>query len=483
MTAGKKGNGGAGSRAGAIAGAQLYFDSGAFLEDLARRVAIPSASQEPEHKGALGDYLEREMRPAFEALGFKCRVLANPTGAGPFLVAERREGAGLPTLFSYGHGDVIRGQDAEWRHGLSPWTLTVEGDRIYGRGTADNKGQHTINMGALAAVLRARGRLGFNAVFLIETGEEVGSPGLREVILANRALFAADLLIASDGPRLGPDKPTIFMGARGALNFDLTVKLREGAHHSGNWGGLLANPGILLAHALASMVGPRGQILLPELKPKAVPDSVRDALADCEIEGGPDAPLIDTWWGEPGLSPAEKVYAWNTFEVLAFKTGNPDRPVNAIPATASAHCQIRFTVDTDPKAFLPAIATHLNKHGLAQVKVAQARDGYFEATRLDPKHPTAVWAAESVQRTTNAKPSMLPNLGGSLPNELFADLLGLPTIWVPHSYASCSQHAPNEHMLVPVAREGLRIMAGLFWDLGEGKLPKGGAAKANRRAA
>src|SRR3546814_8310135 len=97
----------------------------------------------------------------------------------PFLFAERREAGAKKTLFSYGHGDVIRGQDAQWRSGISPWALVQEGEKLFGRGTADNKGQHTVNIAALAAVLKARGgKLGFNVVLLIETGEEVGSPGL-----------------------------------------------------------------------------------------------------------------------------------------------------------------------------------------------------------------------------------------------------------------------------------------------------------------
>ncbi len=62
---------------------------------------------------------------------------------------------------------------------------------------------------------------------------------------------------------------------------------------------------------------------------------------------------------------------------------------------------------------------------------------------------------------------MLPNLGGSLPNACFTEILGLPTIWVPHSYRGCSQHAPNEHLLAPVVREGLQMMAGIWWDIGE----------------
>ena len=70
-----------------------------------------------------------------------------------------------------------------------------------------------------------------------------------------------------------------------------------------------------------------------------------------------------------------------------------------------------------------------------------------------------------------AKPALLPNLGGTLPNHAFALTLATPTVWVPHSYASCSQHAPDEHMLAPIAREGLRMMAGIFWDLGEPGTP------------
>ena len=72
--------------------------------------------------------------------------------------------------------DVVRGLEGQWRDGLDPWTLTVEGDRWYGRGAADNKSQHSINMLALEMVIAERGRLGFNSVFMIDTSEEIGSP-------------------------------------------------------------------------------------------------------------------------------------------------------------------------------------------------------------------------------------------------------------------------------------------------------------------
>jgi acetylornithine deacetylase/succinyl-diaminopimelate desuccinylase-like protein len=302
---------------------------------------------------------------------------------------------------------------------------------------------------------------------MIEMSEEIGSPGLREFCEQQKELLAADMLLGSDGPRLTPQRPTIYMGTRGAINFDMSVDLREGGHHSGNWGGLLANPGVILSDALASIISKDGKILVRELVPPGIPNSVRMALADCEVDGGPDGPQIDRWWGEPGLTAAEKVFAWNTFEILAFRTGNPENPVNAVPPRATAHCQMRYVVDSDPATFLPAIRRHLEKNGFGIVKVEDAKKSFFTATRLDPDHPWAQWAVRSVERTAGQRPAVLPNLGGSLPNDCFADILGLPTIWVPHSYASCSQHAPNEHVLPAILREGLQIMTGMFWDLGE----------------
>jgi acetylornithine deacetylase/succinyl-diaminopimelate desuccinylase-like protein len=449
------------SRPQAIAAAERYFDEGRFFADLARRVAIPTESQNPARREALAQYLESELAESLERMGFACRIVPNPAGEhGPFLIAERIEDERLPTVLSYAHGDVIRGQEGEWASGLAPWKLERRGERVYGRGTADNKGQHSVNLAALETVLRTRGRLGFNVKFLVETGEEVGSPGLKALCEAERAALAADVLIASDGPRLTAERPTVFLGSRGALNFDLVVECRQGGRHSGNWGGLLVNPGIVLAQAIATITDRRGAIRVPEWRPKSLTPAVRRALAGLAVEGAEE-------WGEPDLTPAERVFGWCSFEVLAFVTGNPPRPVNAIPPRASAHCQLRYVVGIDPDDIVAALRRHLEREGFGMVKVMASKEGFFAATRLDPEHPWVRWTTQSIVRTCGAEPAILPNLGGSLPNDVFAETLGLPTVWVPHSYPGCSQHAPDEHLLAPVARDALRIMTGLFWDLGE----------------
>jgi acetylornithine deacetylase/succinyl-diaminopimelate desuccinylase-like protein len=466
-----------GTRAGAIARARAYVDGGAFEEELARRVAFKTESQLlPASQPELYRYLQEEMAPSFQRMGFATRVYDNPRpGQGPVLLATRIEDASLPTVLGYGHGDVIRGLEDQWTKGKGPWVTAREGDRVYGRGTADNKGQHTLNMAALRLVGEERGgRLGFNAKFIIETGEEAGSKGLAELVAAHKADFAADVLVASDGPRVKPDRPTITLGCRGAVNFDLVCDLREGAHHSGNWGGLIANPGVILAHALASIVGPTGELLVPALKAPPMTRAVKDSLADVEIDGGEGGPEVDAWWGDPGLTPAERVYGSNVFNILAFTTGTPGRPVNAIPSKAVANCQLRFVAGTSIDAIMPSLQRHLDDKGFANVKVKPpptVNDGRFAATRTEPDHVWAAFAARSLQRSANAKPAVVPQTGGSICNDIFTDILAIPTIWVPHSYPSCSQHAPDEHILISVFRSAAAAMAGLYWDIGEGNAP------------
>ena len=462
----------AGGRTGAVARAAGHFDNGDFVAGLARLIAHPTQSQLPGAHPALTSYFSDVVGPELGSLGFALEILDNPDpGAGPVLLATRHEGDDRPSVLIYGHGDVVVGQDDKWRAGLAPWNVTADGDRLYGRGTADNKGQHWTNIGGLRAVIEERGSLGFNCTVLLESDEEMGSRGLREFCRIQADRLRADVLIASDGPRLDPARATIVLGSRGIVNFELALKLRDGAHHSGNWGGLIRDPGIVLSHAIASVTDARGQITIPEWRPTSLTPEIRALLADVKISGGEGSPDIDTDWGETDLSPEERVYGWNSFAVLALDMGDPERPQNAIAPEARAVCQIRYVVGTDPDDILPALRRHLDTCGFHDINVTTTRMAGMRATRSDPDNEWVQRALASVNRTlsengSGSSAALIPNIGGGIPNDIFGEDLGMPTVWVPHSYAGCNQHAPNEHMLASVAREGLQIMAGLFWDIG-----------------
>jgi acetylornithine deacetylase/succinyl-diaminopimelate desuccinylase-like protein len=131
------------TRAQTIARAEAYVDDGRFEADLALRVAIRTESQKFPDKGALVEcyrYLETEMTPAFAAMGFQSRTYDNPfEGQGPVLLAARIEDRKLPTVLGYGHGDVVLGMEERWTKGMGPWRTARDGERLYGRGTADNR--------------------------------------------------------------------------------------------------------------------------------------------------------------------------------------------------------------------------------------------------------------------------------------------------------------------------------------------------------
>jgi acetylornithine deacetylase/succinyl-diaminopimelate desuccinylase-like protein len=461
------------SRDSALARALDHFDNNGFRDHLAALVAIPSTSQDPGHGADVERYLGDAIAPWLERMGFTVAIYPNPEpGFGPILLAERLEGPDRPTVLTYGHGDTVRGLEDQWRAGLSPWVLTEEGDRWYGRGTADNKGQHALNLTALEAVLAERGGvLGFNLKLVLETCEERGSTGLRAFVAAHADELVADVLIASDGPRVMPDVPTIYTGTRGTFHFDLVLDLRPGGVHSGHWGGLTTDPAVVLSHALGCIVDRRGKILVRDWLPaNGVPAMVRAALAGCEVGGGDDGASIDADWGEPGLTPAEKIYGWNSFIVLSLLSGRPENPVNAVPPNARAHCQIRYTVDTDPAVFEGALRKHLDENGFPEVRIEKAGIR-MAASRTDPNHAWVRWAVGSIEQTLGKRVQVVPNSSGGLPNDVFVDYLGVPLVWIPHSYNGCKQHGPDEHVLKATAREGLAAYTGVWWDLGEPGTP------------
>lgn len=458
------------TRDGAIRRAQEGYDNGCFLERLRELVAVPTESHPPDHKPDLERYCRDVLGPMVAEMGFHTEMLDNPEPVhGPVLVATRIEDANLPTILFYGHGDVVRAMPERWRPDLDPWAVTVEGDRIYGRGVVDNKGQHLLGLEAMRAVIAERGCLGFNATVLIETGEEAGSPGLLPFLQRHRDRCRADVFIALDGPRQSMKVPDITLGTRGGVALDLVVDLREGSHHSGHWGGVLADPAVILAHAIGSIISRDGRILVPGWTPASIPDAVRRASRAVVIDDLPGTPTPDEGWGEPGLSRSERIYMWTSVIVLASVSGQPEAPVAAVSGTARAHIQVRHTVDVAADALVPALRRHLDAHGFREVRIDPVlnRDA-FPPSRTDPDDPWVKLAVQSMRQTSGLEPNVIPNIGASGPSEYFKQELGTPVMWIPMSYGGCGQHGPDEHGLASLFRDGLALMTGLWWDVGEG---------------
>lgn len=423
----------------------------AFQRRLAELIAYRTDATDPDNRAQISAYLAH-VSGWLEAVGFT--VARHAADGHPFLIAQRMEGSGLPTILSYSHGDVVPGMEGRWSDGLDPWTLTEVGEDWFGRGIADNKGQFLVNLTAVETILAQSGALGVNVIWLIEMGEEIGSPGLAKICNAQADALKADMLLASDGPRIAADRPTVFLGARGGATFRLDLELRAAGRHSGNFGGALRNPALEMAHALTSITDRDGALRIPDWTPGKIPDATRAALAGLTPAGG----AIDADWGAPDLTPAERIHAWSSAEVLAFHAGDPPAPVNAIPPRASAWVQLRFAPGTDDTRLEAVLRTHLDAHGFADVSITQ-EGPFFAASQTPVDHPAAQIIARAIEDGTGIAPVILPALGGSLPNDIFRDGLGLPTVWVPHSFPGCSQHAPDEHLPKRLLHEATGVMS------------------------
>ena len=246
--------------------------------------------------------------------------------------------------------------------------------------------------------------------------------------------------------------------------------MREGGHHSGNWGGLLSNPAIILANAVSSIIDAKGSLKVEGLMVKKIPTSVKNALRGLKRDGGPNSPKIDLNWGPLGRTSIEKATASNTFEILSFSAGDPLHPVNAVPPFAKAACQIRFVMGTNLNDIIPTLRQHLDQFGFEKVEICdpiRSNSISFEASRTDPNSPFPKWVSSIISKVTKKDCGILPNSAGSNMTEVIQYDLGIPIVWLPLSYTGCSQHAPNEHMLKSLMREGITLVASIYLHLGQ----------------
>ncbi len=384
----------------------------------------------------------------------------------PFLIAERHESPTCRPCWSTATATPCSACRSSGAPGWSPggWWSRASAGNV--RGTADNKGQHLVNLagprtgdGGAAAAVSASTSSSWSRWARRSARRAAGGCARRAQALA------ADLLIrlgraaperrAPDAvPRL-PRRLQCRAGrrpARGRATIPATGR------------GCCATPASCSPTPSRRWSIADGRILVEGLRPPPIPAGVRAALAGLEVGGGPTDPAIDPSWGEPGLSAAEKLFAWNTLDVLAFKTGNPESPLNAVPPRAVATLQMRFVVGTDWENAPAILRAHLDRHGFGSVEVRAARQEVFQATRLDVEDPWVDWALDSIRRSTArtgaaAQSRRLAAHRRLRPPPRPADPVG--AAFLPGLLAA----RPGRASARPGVREGLVLMAGLFWDL------------------
>lgn len=435
------------------------------LESYKELVRIPSISALPEHAAdcrRAAEWIAADL----ERSGME-HVEVSETGGHPVVYADWLHATGAPTVIVYCHYDVQPVDPLElWTS--PPFEPVVEGDRILGRGVADDKGQLHLHLRAIEALLATRGRLPVNLRIVFEGEEESSSVHLDRWLEANRGRLAADFALISDTGFFDGNIPSITVGLRGLMYAQIDVTGTAVDLHSGSYGGTVDNPANALARIIAGLKDGDGRILVPGFYDDVVEltEEERERLRELPFD---EAAYLEhlglpALHGEPDYSTLERRGARPTLDVNGIWGGfQGEGAKTIIPAHAHAKVSCRLVTAQDPGRIFAAFRDHVLAIAPRGVRV-EVRDlggGHPSLTPID--HPATQAAARALAATFGRDPVYIRE-GGSIPVcATFERTLGLPVVLLGFDPPDQRAHAPNEWMDLGNYETGIRTIVRM-WD-------------------
>lgn len=432
-----------------------------WLKDYYSFLSFPSISSQPQYGSAMQECTQWLSR-YLEAMGFHVELW--PTSGHSVLFATHTQaGPDQPTLLIYHHYDVQPVDPLEeW---LSPpFEPTLREGQVYARGAQDNKGQCFYTLQALKMLQEQTGSLPLNIKLCIEGEEEVGSPGLSQILSHKKEQLEADYLTVVDSGLRDATIPAITLGMRGIVTLDVEVQGSQTDLHSGTHGGIVFNPIHALVELLAGLRDDQGKITIPGFYDQVVeiPAEERQEISftfnseDYQQQTGA-YPV----GGEKAYTPLERVGMRPTLEINGIHGGYTGRGFKTvIPAKAHAKISCRLVPDQEPAQIGKLVATYLKNHAPAGVQVSvHVHAGQGTAIRASSQLPIVKSFAKAYEEVFG-RPCEFILTGGSIPivaklaeasgGEMIVMGLGLDSDFI---------HAPNEHFGLDRLEKGILIMA------------------------
>ncbi|ATF13330.1 M20/M25/M40 family metallo-hydrolase [Brevibacillus sp. HB1.2] len=400
-----------------------------------------------------------------QACGIQSRLME--TAGHPIVYGEWIKAENAFTVLIYGHYDVQPPEPLEeW---LSPpFEPNIRDGRIYCRGVGDNKGQLMAQVLAIQTYLDSFGELPVNVKLVFEGEEENSSPHLATFVEENKELLACDLVYTSDGPMHGSGIPSVELGVRGILGVELVAHGAKWDHHSGNMGNIAPNPAWMLIDLLKTMRDEQGRVLIEGFydnirQPTAYElDLLRKLPFEREVLieqiGYPDIEAdAETFYRLVSLEP--------TFNICGFHSGyGGDGSKTIIPATARVKMDIRLVIDQDPDDIFQKLCEHVKKHNPS---IEVLHQGEMKPSRTSAELEIVKVVTQAVRDAYRVDPLLVPGVGGSLPDYVWTQILGVPSVMVPYANADEANHAPNENMVVDLFYQGISCTCHVIHRLGE----------------
>ena len=446
--------------------AHVDANRAAHLERLLAYLRMPSISAHGTGIAETAAFLEGLLG----GMGLAVELLETP--GWPVVVGRRAGPAGAPTVLLYGHYDVQPPDPLElW---LSPpFEPEIRDGRIYARGAGDNKGQHFAQLLALETLIAVAGGLPCPVIVVLEGEEETGSPHIADVVRANRERLRADLVITSDGPVHESGRPTVELGVRGVLSFELRARGANRDLHSGNFGGVAPNPIWTLVHLLGTMKSEAGEITIDGFHEGVDPPS------EAELEAIAKLPLdLPTAMAGLGIdrldAPADRGYyqrlmSYPTLTINGLHGGYGGAGSKTVlPNEAVAKLDARLVGRQEPDAVFAAVVAHVARHAPGVEVVHQ---GAMAPSTTPMGSPYVAPILAGVRAATGEEPLLVPAMGGSLPEYVWTKILGVPAFVVPYANADEANHAPNENIEVERFFAGIKTGIAILLELGALRSP------------
>ncbi|MGH9151136.1 MAG: dipeptidase [Acidimicrobiales bacterium] len=434
------------------------------LATLVEWLRIPSISAHPERAGDVRRSAELAARLLAES-GLEHVEVLETAGAPSVYGDWLHAGPDAPTAVVYGHHDVqpVEPLDAWSTPPFEP--VTVDG-QLRARGAVDDKGQVLYQIEAVRGLLAGHGRLPVNVKFLVEGEEEVGSPHFEQLLVAERERLACDAVVVSDTTMWAPDVPSMCMGMRGLVAFDVTVRTGTVDLHSGVFGGSVPNPAHLLARLVAGLHDADGRVALPgfydDVRPLTEAEEASLRLLPFDPEDWRAKAGVRALAGEAGRSTLERVWTRPTCEVVGLTCGyGGDGIKTVVPAHGNAKVTFRLVADQDPAKVGRAFTDWLAARVPDGVEVAVAPLGAVAPALTPADHPAVGALSRAIERVWGKAP-LLTREGGSGPEEALGRVLGAPVLYLGVGLPDDGFHAPDERLVLDQFWKGL-LAAGELW--------------------
>lgn len=438
----------------------IHEKMASYIDTLCSLVAIPSISFDNFDQKYVLQSAEK-VKELFEKAGLTNIQFLLPPSGRPSVYGESLTSPDKPTVLLYAHHDVQPPmREALWD--TKPFKGVQKGDRLYGRGTADDKAGIVTHLAALEQVRAWKKGDGPNLKFLIEGEEESGSAGFAEILKKNAQLLKCDAVIVADLGNFAKGTPSITTTLRGMSAVAIELKATKAPLHSGSWSGPIPDPAQVLCRMIASLTDGKGNILIPHFEDTLVPPTEEELASYKSLgmtekifrnDGGildnvqlkvPEDEILISLWRKPSIV------------VTAIESGSRLNAGNVLQNMAYARIGIRLAPGMDADVATQQLVEFLQgqvPYGLECNIVTEDGASPFVT---DTTHPFFKKMSDSMAKAYETETKFI-GCGASIPGaEYFRNTFGdIPILLVGIEDPECNAHGENESLYLPDFEHGI----------------------------